>query len=1419
MTPTSRLLKFGVRCALLPTVILCLFEPFAASLRAQNTSGTSSRTNLYGKVCLTTKTGKKIGDCRPVPGIEVVAMAPGIDKQYGSTKGDGTFEIWVNERGTYDLTIGLAARRQGYVQDGSTSALVADVKARTGADPIYLTTSTPAPSPSPPHLVLVLYRPEEPSLTTSVALPQGDDQSELHGCVNDSDGAAVSQALVSVLVARKGSQRLLPIADSITDGKGCYTLPVKDIHAYQEYVLAVSRRGYNRFVILLDVNEAPPETIELEDESISDGPLLERDEPTRRQVFTSRLLETLPVGGLRNFDTFALLAPGVAPPPDSPNARGPGVSPGLGTAGQFSVNGLRSRENNFTADGSDNNDEDIGTRRQGFVFLAPQSLESLNEFQIVTALGDARFGRNIGGQVNVLTKSGSPDLHGSVYGFFTGNRLNAREFFDRVAAPGGTFTLTRQQDGAQVLLDGRQVVTPDPAGGKNPLTRTQLGFVVGGPIKLLDSFFFGSFERVAIRANKESHFIVPAVEQRGILNAGATGLMLDDLHGAPRPIYAASIPGDAIFSLYPFPNNPLGPFGPNTFTTVLPADGNGTRFSGKIDRQFGTSELKKTRRPWSLFNNGDNLTARYNFSQETSTVPVTGEALFSSLRPRVRTHNIAFYLNRKLGTLVSDVIRLSFGRTRLTFGEVRDPFQNPSSFFPNEPFLLNAPLILNVSAPLANETLTQPSFISASSVPGAALLTSLGYTAVTQAEQIAGALGEVKIPGFSTLGVDVYRFPQSRANNTIQIADTITYASPQSHIFTFGVDIKKIQINSTLDRNFRPQAVFGGLRTPLAGPPPAFEFNARLPGGPSITPHEYSGTTLAALGIPTGLFQTLAVDPNSTIGIRFTEIGLFEQSDFRLKNNLNLNVGARFTYLTRLRTQGKKLERALDLAELQRQGEDAIASCVNDGGIRLACETAAHAIVSAFPADFSAAFEGDKFDLDVRAGLAWSLNDRTIVRAGVGNYSGEFPGILLGESRNAFPDFLSLNVAHFPVSLRGGNILRQFLFNLANPALRALEPGLFTPGALNQLSTNVSALSLLTSRVAKANGLVFSDSVLGVDLVLPQKNFKTPYSLQYAVTVERRIHDRYALSVAYVGTRGLELLRVSTPNLGVNYVMNPRGLQLVMAGFLVPLPEFGGRQPLAPQAVVPLAGLAIARTFYESSGMSRYDSLQVEFRKQYARHFQFGTAFTYSHSIDDVSDFFDTAGAFALPQNSLVRSERASSNFDVRMRSVTHFVWDFPKDGFFSGGKRLGGWQLAGIVTAQTGQPYTVNSAFDTNRDGNLTDRLNSTTGLIRGSGSIQLSLAPGTNPLDLLAASGRDGAVGRNTFRAPGQFNSDISITKFFNFNERFRLNARTEIFNVLNNTNFGVPVRILESPAFGRSTYTTTPPRTVQFVVKFLF
>ncbi len=144
--------------------------------------------------------------------------------------------------------------------------------------------------------------------------------------------------------------------------------------------------------------------------------------------------------------------------------------------------------------------------------------------------------------------------------------------------------------------------------------------------------------------------------------------------------------------------------------------------------------------------------------------------------------------------------------------------------------------------------------------------------------------------------------------------------------------------------------------------------------------------------------------------------------------------------------------------------------------------------------------------------------------------------------------------------------------------------------------------------------------------------------------------------------------------------------------------------------------------------------------------------------------------------------------------------------------------QISSIGRFYSGQPFTVNSVIDVNLDGNLTDRLNSTQGIeITGDRSQPLRLTTG-NTFSLLAPFGQDGQVKRNSFRAGNVLELDLSIAKNFVFGSR-RLIFRTDIFNFINRANFGVPIRLLEAPGFGKVTRTVTPARRVQFSLKYLF
>ena len=122
------------------------------------------------------------------------------------------------------------------------------------------------------------------------------------------------------------------------------------------------------------------------------------------------------------------------------------------------------------------------------------------------------------------------------------------------------------------------------------------------------------------------------------------------------------------------------------------------------------------------------------------------------------------------------------------------------------------------------------------------------------------------------------------------------------------------------------------------------------------------------------------------------------------------------------------------------------------------------------------------------------------------------------------------------------------------------------------------------------------------------------------------------------------------------------------------------------------------------------------------------------------------------------------------------------------------------------------------NLDGNVTDRPNTTTG-IQATGNRARPYVLTVNPQTLLAPVGSNGAVPRNAFRSSNLWLTNSSIIKTFKFSENKGLSFRLDIFNLFNRANYGLPVRFLESPGFGRATDTITPGRRFQFAIKYSF
>lgn len=264
-----------------------------------------------------------------------------------------------------------------------------------------------------------------------------------------------------------------------------------------------------------------------------------------------------------------------------------------------------------------------------------------------------------------------------------------------------------------------------------------------------------------------------------------------------------------------------------------------------------------------------------------------------------------------------------------------------------------------------------------------------------------------------------------------------------------------------------------------------------------------------------------------------------------------------------------------------------------------------------------------------------------------------------------------------------------------------------------------------------------------------------------------------------------------------------------------------------------------------NDGNSDYNALEFSLRRRMSKSLSFNLGYTFSHGLADYADNL-TAGAF--PQNSYnYASEMSNSVLDIRNRFIGNFIWDLP----FGDGKRflngqnaasrwLGGWQFNGIVTLQTGTPYSVNAASD---------------GVITGVHSLYADctgnpFAGATSNHNLYTTSGfminpaafsvpADGSFGTCApykFYGPGIQMYDLSLFKQFKFTERYQLQFRTEFFNAFNHPNFANPFAFLlpggaaGNAGFGKVSSTLQPilgtdsggpgdPREIQFALKLYF
>jgi hypothetical protein len=436
--------------------------------------------------------------------------------------------------------------------------------------------------------------------------------------------------------------------------------------------------------------------------------------------------------------------------------------------------------------------------------------------------------------------------------------------------------------------------------------------------------------------------------------------------------------------------------------------------------------------------------------------------------------------------------------------------------------------------------------------------------------------------------------------------------------------------------------------------------------------------------------------------------------------------------------------------------------------------------------DGSSLYRGDHNNFAPRVGFAYSLTEdgRTVVRGGYGIFYDTigFSNATGMDLSRVDDPYLLLSAPAFPGA---GNLASLF-----NPA------------------TLVSTTSTLTPRT------------LGEGL-------RIPYAQHFNITFQRELTKSILVSGGYVGTKGTKLLRSSDINQAIFLPgVDAQGKPLSTAANVT------ARRPtqLFHLTATPVGSIITD----ETSASSIYHSLQATITKRVGHGLSLLSSYTWSKAIDDASDPIGYTGDTGGPQNAHdMRQERGLSIFDIRHRVTLGYTYELPIHGK---SRWLNGWQVNGIASLQSGQPFTVLLGFDPSLTGSLSARPNYVPGAIASNGG-QLFINPDL-PLDpvrkiptaLIPGNGEFGTLGRNTYTGAGYRNVDISLIKDTRLREGLRMQLRGELFNVLNTTNLALPSRRLTDPFFGLSTKTQDVaggvpgiggggPRVAQLALKFVY
>ena len=1243
-------------------------------------------------------------------------------------------------------------------------------------------------------------------LSAHVAFGQAQSNAaNLQGTVKDSTNAVVANATVT---ARNPATNISK--NATTNDEGFYriiNLPPGD------YEVTVEAANFKKAVLTkvtvtigqaaeLDVNLEPGQISESVTISDATSEIVESSKTAVATTIDQQRINNLPINE-RNYLAFALTTSTVGR--DNGRPIGPAPTTGLNFGGQ------RGRSNLVQVDGADNIDNSVNASR------STVSQEAVQEFQVVTNSFAAEFGRSAGGVVNVVTKSGTNELHGNIFGFLRHRTFQARNPFAPIEDP--------------------------------PFTRSQYGLTLGGPLDKDRTFFFFAFEQ---RRRNESGFFTSNVSQG--LTSSVTIPVIAGLNPIARTFnnltaqQAAAISslvasgnstlicGARAYAFFASSGGTTGLTGTNPL--ISPNDGSlcpaiSPILPGTIGPRFILSGAPV---PSGTTNANGQLIAFRPLNNLQRVFPVTDRTTFNSFR---------------LDHLITPKHQFSF-----RFG------YNPSEISGIQVESQNQSLGQNDFSRTGIQTLkdysavtTLTSTLSTKVVNEARF--NFGLRRATFKSQNGDAVA-FNISGTAFIGRELFS-PVARSETRYEFTDNLNVVTG-NHNFKFGGDYASVRIPQAIfELNFAGLFNFGGLS--------AATLNPAFAGLPNFTPVQQYG-----LGFPTNFIQGFG-NPISSISNK--PMAFFAQDSWKIRPNLTLNYGVRYDYelteqIPTLPLRDPLSGITLSAADIQ-AAQDAMG--VQQGFPRDKNNWAPRLAIAWDPwndgkTSIRAAF-GMFYDHPLLA-IAFNSDIADAVQ--------QQQGILIQGSPAQNQLLNAVQVFQGTVCVPGGPVTPICPAGVVTPGVAAGAQYQFGRQRFNdQTFPGFGPVLPFTLHVQKDFEYAYANqgnftierqltkdmTVSGSYLFVGAHHLPHPLDIN-APRTELQIENfrRYAnrnptnlTEVALVGNFfGANLapgavfanpllpgdnLVVIIPGMIVLSPTRGKIISPAIANFFRPnapnyfLAQFASSGLVTPAvlnsqlagtlrtpgAISPFGSIN-AQT---SDGNSTYNALNVDVKKRFSHNFQFLASYTWSHSIDDSSDL----QTLLLPQdNRNFGAERADSLFDQRHRFVFSGVIASPSRWASEGGfhRALSNFTIAPIFEISSGRPFNILSNQDTNNDqSNQTDRPT-----VLADGTLCVADTPGCAAL-ITNGVFTSGSLGRNFGLTHRYMSLDLRLAKLVPIGERLRLELIAEGFNLFNRFNeaaaspFIDDVRLFNLRA-GNGRYYSRPtasfdPRQFQFGLKLNF